>query len=335
MKIAVITSGGDASGVNAALYYLISHEHEYVGYHSGFEGIVNNQPIPITQEDVEPVMHSGELLIKSGRSDVLKTADGIEQVKAALKSQNVEVLVVFGGDGSAQGAKLLIEHGVNVIHIPMTIDNDIPGTDYTIGHKTAIENVYHQIGRLKQTGRNLEGRIFIVETFGGMSGQLTLAAGIASGADIVLLPEYQMDIETIAQRITELQEAGQQTIIILCTESAFEPEQYNNGDQGVVAKISHLLEKKLKVRIRQSILGYTQRSGNPNIEDILLAGMLGDFVKKSVLQHEFNFMAGMKKGIPVMLPLTGSGKGEAPLLIQEFVEIAENKKLILGERRNK
>lgn len=335
MKIAVITSGGDASGVNAALYHLISREHEYIGYHSGFEGIVKNIPIPITQKEIEPVMQSGELFIKSGRSDVLKTSTGIEKVKAALKSQNVEVLVVFGGDGSARGAKRLIEHGVNVIHIPMTIDNDIPGTDYTIGHKTAIENIYHQIGRLKQTGRNLEGRIFIVETFGGISGELTLAAGIAGGADIVLLPEYQMDIETISQRITELQQAGQKTIIILCTESAFEPEHYKNGDQGVVAKISHLLEKKLEVRIRQSILGYTQRSGDPNIEDILLASTLGDFVKKSILQREFNFMAGMKKGIPVTLPLIGSGNEEGPLLIQEFVEIAENQKLIIGERRNK
>ncbi|SFP34647.1 6-phosphofructokinase [Salibacterium halotolerans] len=332
LKAAVITSGGDASGVNAAIRMMISVDVDYIGYHGGFEGIVNETPFSFTKEDLISWYNSGDLFLRSGRTDLMKTETGPLQVKQALMEQQVDVLIVFGGDGSAKGALKLKESGVNVIHVPMTIDNDIEGTDYTIGHKTAVEYIQQQIIRLRQTGRNLGGRVFIMETFGGMSGQLTLASGIAGNADILLLPEYDFSISDIAARITQEKQAGRDSVIILCTESAFQPDEYKNGDQGVISKISEQLEPLLGERIRQSIPGYTQRCGDPNMEDQLCAARLGDFVRKKLEEETYSFMAGWKDGSPCAVPLEHVRKKEG--LDEELAQAAKYQHLIPGERRD-
>lgn len=224
-KIAIITSGGDASGVNAAIYSLLLSGLEVIGFHGGYAGIVNSTPINLCKKDLRTWRTKGELYIKSGRSELPKTMQGRQQIKAILLSENVDVLVVFGGDGSAKGAKCLHDLGVDIVHIPMTIDNDIFGTEYTIGHKTALEQIHTQISNLQQTGANLPGRIFIVETFGGLSGQLTLLAGIIGGAHLVLLPEYEFSIKDLLDEIDKLQQQGEESIIILCSEAAYQPSE--------------------------------------------------------------------------------------------------------------
>lgn len=331
-KVAIITSGGDASGVNAAIYSLLLSELDVIGFHGGYEGIVNSNPINLSKKDFRMWRTKGELYIKSGRSELPITIQGRQQIKASLLKENVDVLVVFGGDGSAKGARYLQDLGVDIVHIPMTIDNDIFGTEYTIGHKTALEQIHTQISNLHQTGANLPGRIFIVETFGGLSGQLTLLAGIVSGAHLVLLPEYEFSIKDLIYDIDKLQQQGEESIIILCSEAAYQPSEYHAGDQGIVSKISKEIESSLGVRVRQTILGYTQRSGDPNVEDVLQSTRMGAYAAQEILKGKANYMVGIKSGqlVSVRLEDVISHKGS---LVSDWVKLGYSHQILIGKER--
>ncbi|SEI13377.1 6-phosphofructokinase [Halobacillus karajensis] len=329
-KVACITSGGDASGINAALYSLVLSDLEVIGFQGGFSGIVNEHPIKLSKKELKKYRTKGELFLKSGRSELPKTIEGIQQIKLSLLKENVDTLVVFGGDGSAKGVKALVDLGVDAIHIPMTIDNDIFGTDYTIGHMTAVEQIHNQVANLHQTGSNLPNRIFIVETFGALSGQLTLLAGIVGGANIVLLPEYEFSMKELIQKIEDIQHNEGGYLVILCTESAYRPSSYSSGDQGMVAKISQEIEAETGERVRQTILGYTQRAGDPCTIDILQATRMGTYAAEKILKEESNFMVGMQNNELVKVNLD-EVTTQAKELDDTWIKLGQVHNLLIGK----
>lgn len=302
-KVAVITSGGDASGINAVFEGILTSEDiELWGFHGGFDGICENPPFRLIRNAVKEHRHSGNALVRTGRSQRTFSNEGRKEIINKLKEYKFDSLVVCGGEGSGKGASLLSEEGISALLIPMTIDNNIYGTDYTVGYHTACQYISDAIWRLRQTGMNLQNRIFMMETFGGNSGQLVLGGAIAGGADYALLPERPINMKKIIERAKEcLKEQGQ--FIILNCESNTLKGEWIRGKQGASFEIGDEIEKALNLRVRYSILGYTQRAGDTVSADVTEGIKLGLTAASEIAKGTTDKMIGLVDGKPVLVPL--------------------------------
>ncbi|MBU2699492.1 6-phosphofructokinase 1 [Sporomusaceae bacterium BoRhaA] len=215
---------------------------------------------------------------------------------------NIDSLVVCGGDGAGKAAYLLSEMGLDTLLIPMTIDNNIYGSEYTIGYYTALESIRTCIQRIHQTGHNMPGRVFMIETFGGDSGQLTLASALYCGADIAIIPERKFDIQKITNRIKEVLKRKQQCII-LCCEASFLSKEYHLGDQSASSEVGKKITEVTKERVRYTILGYCQRAGDPEIADIEKALFMGYYAGVALLNRITRQMIGIKDNEVIFIPL--------------------------------
>lgn len=269
-RIGILTSGGDASGMNAAIRaavrYAIYKKVEIYGFYEGFKGLVANNFKVLTNNSVGGIIDRGGTFLYTARSETFKTKEGLLKARKNLEEDLIDALIIIGGDGSFRGARDLNELGVNVVGIPATIDNDIYGTDFSLGFDTALNVIISLISKIRDTASSHE-RIFVIEVMGRNSGELAIKSGLACGADYILIPEIKADLAKISNSIKHHREGKRHTLIIVAEGSA--------KAEDVASSIKLLVEHEVRV----SVLGHIQRGGSPSALDRILAAQ---FAKKAV-----------------------------------------------------
>lgn len=284
-KIAVLTSGGDAPGMNAAVRAVVRkamyYDIEVYGVYQGYQGLVNNNIHKMERGTVGDKIQRGGTFLQSARCPEFKDPEVRQKGIDNLKQLGIEGLVVVGGDGSYRGAQRLNEEGIKTIGIPGTIDNDINGTDFTIGFDTALNTIIEAIDKIRDTASSHE-RTFIVEVMGRDAGDLALWSGLAGGAETVLVPEHKKEIKEIADKIQQGIERGKKHSIIVVAEGVMSGHEC--GEQ---------LKKYINVDTRISVLGHMQRGGSPSGLDRVLASRLGGYAVELLMKDETGLAVGI------------------------------------------
>ncbi|AOQ24828.1 ATP-dependent 6-phosphofructokinase [Moorella thermoacetica] len=265
--IGVLTSGGDAPGMNAAIRAVVRQaaalKIEVIGISRGYAGLIQGDFRRLNTGSVAGIIHRGGTILLTARSEEFRTEAGRATALDNLHREGIEGLVVIGGDGSFHGAVHLAKKGMPVIGIPGTIDNDIAGTDYTIGFDTAVNTAVEAISRIRDTATSHE-RIFIIEVMGRRSGQIALAAGIAGGAESILIPEYPVNYDRVVEKLEQGRHRGKLHSIIVVAEGV-----------GSALEVSEEIARRTRLESRVTILGHIQRGGAPTAFDCMLASRLG------------------------------------------------------------
>ena len=327
-KIGILTSGGDCQSLNAtmrgvgkALYNIID-DVQIIGFHEGYRGLMYEDYHIMKEEEFSGILTEGGTILGTSRQPFKKMrepdANGLDKVEAMKNTYNklgLECLVVLGGNGSQKTANLLSEEGLNVIGLPKTIDNDLWGTDMTFGFQSAMDIATNAIDCIHTTAAS-HGRVFIVEIMGHKVGWLTLHAGIAGGADIILIPEIPYDIEVVAKAIKKREKAGKRFSIIAVAEGAISKEdaaltkkerkkkkekevKYPSIAYEIGAKIEELTGQEIRV----TVPGHMQRGGSPCPYDRVLSTRLGAVAANLILNKEYGYLVGVKNGETVKIPL--------------------------------
>lgn len=295
MKIGVLTSGGDAPGMNAAIRAVvrrgISLGHQVYGIRRGYDGLLDGDIIPMSVSSVADIIHRGGTILHTARSDRFLTSEGQDLGAARLRGAGIQGLVVIGGDGSFRGMRELCKRGIKAVGIPGTIDNDIAFTDFSIGFDTAVNTGVEAVNRLRDTATSHE-RIFVVETMGRHAGHLALAVGVAGGAESILIPEVPWDIKEVCGRIRRGMERGKVHSIIVTAEGV-----------GSGFEIAKSIREYIGTDIRVTVLGHVQRGGTPSAFDRLLASRMGAFAVDLLIRGETDVMVGAKGPDVVSVPM--------------------------------
>ncbi|MBQ7643254.1 MAG: 6-phosphofructokinase [Clostridia bacterium] len=286
-KIAILTSGGDAPGMNAAIRACtrraLTFGYEVYGIERGYEGLVKNEIFKMDTHSVCDIIQRGGTILKSARCLEFKQPETRTIAADNLKALGIEGLVVIGGDGSFTGAKLLSdEHGINVVGIPGTIDNDLAYTDYTLGFDTAVNTVLWAINSLRDTMTSHE-RVSIVKVMGRHCGDIALYAGICGGAEFILVPEIPYDIQEIAKAIKSNSERGKMANILIFAEGA--------GDENQLKTVLKVISN---VDVKVTTLGHIQRGGAPSMADRMLAARFGAKAIDILKEGQTNRVVGIK-----------------------------------------
>ena len=297
-RIAVLTSGGDAPGMNAAVRAVVRtsiyYGFEVLGVYRGYDGLINGDLKLLGKGDVANIIHRGGTILKTARSEEFRTVEGRAKAAKFLQAENVEGLVVVGGNGSYTGAmKLSEEHNIKVVGLPGTIDNDIYGTDYTIGFDTAINTAVEAVDKIRDTADS-HSRLFFIEVMGRHSGYIALYTGIGSGASKVFLPERDDDIKEF---LTELKEAGRRNklfnLVIVAEGNT------NGGAAEMAAKVKGVVD----MDVRTAVIGHLQRGGAPTASDRYLASKLSYNAVKALLDGQSSIAVGLVDKKIVYTPL--------------------------------
>ncbi|NLU51389.1 MAG: 6-phosphofructokinase [Clostridiaceae bacterium] len=287
--IAVLTSGGDAPGMNAAVRAVVRsgiyHGLNVLGVRKGYEGLLHGDIEKMTLRSVGDIIHRGGTILQTARSKEFTTQAGLEKAMSMMKIFNIDALVVIGGDGSYRGARDLSELGANVIGIPGTIDNDIGCTEYTIGYDTAMNTVLDAIDKIRDTSYSHE-RCSVLEVMGRNAGWIAINCGIAGGAEAVILPEKNFDIDKdIIYPIIEGRNRGKKHYLVIVAEGV-----------GGAVEIAEYIEKKTDIITRATILGYIQRGGCPTIKDRVIASQMGNYAVELLLAGKKNRIIAVHNG---------------------------------------
>ncbi|MBI4303375.1 MAG: 6-phosphofructokinase [Chloroflexi bacterium] len=297
-RIGLLTSGGDAPGMNACIRAVVrSAVHrgiEVIGIRRGYSGILAREFVRLNRRGVANIIQRGGTILESSRCDEFKTREGRRQGIQILEEKEIEGLVVVGGDGSFRGAAAMGEESeIKVIGVPATIDNDVYGTDYTIGFDSAVNTALGAIDRIRDTADAFE-RIFFVEVMGQLSGFIALEVGIAGGAEEVIVPEAETDPESLCESLKESFKRGKRSSIIIVAEG---------NEVGHTVQIAQYVKYRLKVDCRVCVLGHLQRGGPPTARDRVLASKLGLAAVDGILNGKEGHMVGEVRGEVVYVPL--------------------------------
>lgn len=294
-----MTSGGDAPGMNAAIRAVVrvglSKAWEVFGLRHGFKGLLAGDFIPLTSKDVSHVIEQGGTLLGSARCEELKTESGIEQALLQLRKKDIQGLVVVGGNGSQKGAFALSQSAFPVVGIASTIDNDLYGADISIGVDSALNVALEAIDRLKVTASSF-GRVFLVEMMGRNCGYLALMAGIAGGAEAIVIPEVEESPDKIAEEIFSAYQRGKNHAILVVAEGAS-----HNADR--LSAYFEAQQASLGFELRVTKLGHVQRGGTPSAFDRLLATRLGAEAVECLHREEIGVLVGLRRGRIAHTPL--------------------------------
>ena len=302
MKIGIVISGGDVSGINNFIFQVARLACAQITlFNGGIPGLLDKNHREVSWSDLVDYSISSIPLITSGRTARNLQRSEYETIAKKIKSLRIDVLIMAGGDGSLQFLNTLSEFDINCFGVGMTIDNDVYGSDYTIGFSTACEQIIKEVSRLRNTGRALPGRVFMAEILGGYCGELTLHSAIKSNADIALIPEAQIPLDALAERIKQ-KLASQNSVVILCSEGY--TREYSPGFQGAIDTMIKQLEPRIGVRIRKTIIGYGLRSGDPTCEEIYQGTIMANEVVrciKSGMRNKAVIINSSNKPIPIDL----------------------------------
>lgn len=296
-NIGIFTSGGDSPGMNAAIRAVVKAAKingiKTTGIIKGYEGMIDGKFVNIDEQAVNNISHCGGTILKTARSPRFLTIEGRQQALLNLQNEEIDALIAIGGDGTFKGLLAFSEiSNLPVIGIPGTIDNDLTGTDFTLGFDTAVNTALESIDKIRDTADAHE-RIFIVEVMGRDAGYIAINSGIASGAEGVLIPESTADINRLIEMVKKGWRKEHSSLIIIVSE----------GDETGVAEVAHklkLIDATFDIRI--TILGHVQRGGNPSYADRLLGAKLGVTAVKSILNNETNKMVGIIRNQMILTP---------------------------------
>ncbi len=299
-NIAVLTSGGDAPGMNAAIRAVVRacsyYQVRCFGIYKGYEGLINNEIEELNARSVRNIINKGGTFLKSARSKEFRTKEGRQKAHENLIKNNIDALVVIGGDGSFTGAlKLSEEFNFPVVGIPGTIDNDINGTDYTIGYDTALNTVVEAIDKIRDTASS-HNRLFLIEVMGRDAGDIALNAGIGAGAEEILIPEENMGVDRLIDSLRKSKKTGKTSSIIVVAE----------GDKSGknIFELGEYVEEHLDdYEVRVSVLGHIQRGGAPSCYDRVLASKLGVGAVEALLEGKSEVMIGILHKDVTIVPL--------------------------------
>lgn len=286
-KIAVLTSGGDAPGMNAAIRavvrYSIYNKVEVYGVIRGYKGLINGDLKPMNVSSVGDIIQRGGTILKSARALEFLEEEGQQKAVEVLKQHEIDGLIVIGGDGSFRGARAMSIRGVPAIGVPGTIDNDLAYTEYTIGFDTAVNTAIEAISKLRDTSSSHE-RVSIIEVMGRHCGDIALYSGMGGGAEAILVPEISYDLDEISNKLMESAKRGKTQSIIVVAEGAAKAE-----------KISEEISQRTGMESRTTILGHIQRGGSPTSYDRVLASKLGAAAVECLLKGKKNRVVGIRQ----------------------------------------
>ena len=284
--IGVLTSGGDAPGMNAALRAVVRtgifNNVRMMGIKQGYEGLIHGDIDDMTQSSVADIIHRGGTVLRTARSEDFMTEAGFKKSLNVIDVFNIDGLIVLGGDGTFKGAKSLCEAGIPTIGIPCTIDNDLAYTDYTIGFLTAVDTVVEAIGKIRDTSSS-HGRANIIEVMGRNCGDIALYAGLAGGAESIIVPEMEFDMDKICEKAIMGRNRGKLHHIIVLAEGVGNPFE-----------IAKEMEEKTGIETRVTVLGYLQRGGTPTTMDRIMASEMGKKAVELLLENKSNRVLGFK-----------------------------------------
>ncbi|MGD0115688.1 MAG: ATP-dependent 6-phosphofructokinase [Dehalococcoidia bacterium] len=286
-RIAILASGGDAPGMNACVRAVVragSHRGlETLGVKDGYVGLINRQLIILHRHDVSNIIQRGGVFLGSLRCEEFYTPEGRARGAEVLRAFNVDGLVAIGGEGTLRGARALSsEHGIATVVVPATIDNDAPGTDWCIGFDTAVNTAVEAVDRLRDTAEATE-RVFFVEVMGRESGALALHTGVAAGADAILVPEIETNVEELAELLNRAILRRSRSLIVVVAEGEI---------AGGAFAIAERVRQHIKFDYRVTVLGHIQRGGTPTARDRLLASQLGICAVEALMDGKTGHVAG-------------------------------------------
>ena len=285
-KIAVLTSGGDAPGMNAAIRavvrYGIAAGMEVYGAERGFQGLLDNALIPMTMRSVSDIIHRGGTILKTARCLDFKTEAGQQKAIKNLTERGIEGVIVIGGDGSFMGAKALSEHNFPSIGIPGTIDNDLAYTEFTLGFDTACNTILDAINKIRDT-MSSHDRVSIIEVMGRNCGDLALYCGLCGGAEVIIVPEHEISLDEVVKTLSAGQQLGKTSGIILLAEGA-----------GRAGDLKDELIKRTGMAVKSTVLGYIQRGGSPSCRDRYLGTAWGVHAVQLLQKGIGNRICGIK-----------------------------------------
>ena len=326
MRVGILTSGGDCQALNATMRGLVKalyqqrKDIEIIGFLKGYQGLMYEKYKKMSLSDFEDILNVGGTILGSSRCPFKKMRviedgfDKVEAMKKTYKKLKLDCLVVLGGNGSLKSANMLAQEGLNVIGLPKTIDNDTWGTDYTFGFQSAVDIATQCIDQIHTTAAS-HGRVFIVEVMGHKVGFLTLNAGMAGGADIILIPEIPYDIDKVIEAINKRAQRGSRFTILAVAEGAISKEkaklskkEYKKSMEeykypSVSYEIADQITKKTGMEVRVTVPGHTQRGGSPDPYDRVFASRLGAEAARLILEGEYGYMVGYVNREIVKVPL--------------------------------
>ena len=286
-KLGVLTSGGDAPGMNTAIRAIVKAADHYgvdvMGIRCGFQGLIDRKIHPLTSQEVENIADKGGTILKTSRSTEFLKETGRKKALEVLRDFDINSLVVIGGDGSLKGAEKLHDLGINVIGIPGTIDNDLAYTDYSIGFDTTLNTVLECIGKIKDTDSSHD-KTTIVEVMGRYCGDLALYSALAGGGEIISTPEKPLDFHTICSRLRSRINRSKNDNLVIVTERMYDLQE-----------LQQYIEGQLDMHVRTTVLGFVQRGGNPSAFDRVLASKMGVYAVDMLMGGYSGAAVGIKE----------------------------------------
>ncbi len=355
MKIGILTGGGDCAGLNAVIRAIglsalnTIDGAELYGIPEGYGGLIRGEYFPLKRADFEEILNLGGTILGTSRQPYKTITDEYRDGKSRLqlmcanyKSAGFDCLFTLGGAGTHKTAALLCSEGCNVIGLPKTIDNDIYGTDVTFGFQTAVEVAASAIGRLRTTAES-HARVMLVELMGNKAGWLTLYAGIAGGADIILIPEIPLSLDAVCAQVTEKLSAGRRSLIIavaegamLDSEAAYKKSQRafvrtERGETTITQRLAEVIAGRTGAETRVTVLGHLQRGGEPCAYDKVLCTRLGEYAVRLAGQGKFGVTAAISRNAMTYNPLSDvAGKYKRVNPDGELVTTAKNTGVTFG-----
>ena len=286
-RLGLITSGGDAPGMNTAIRAVVRSADargvETFGFLDGYQGLIEGRGAVVSARDVGDILHRGGTILRTARCPDMHTAEGRQAARASLREHDVEGLIVVGGDGSLAGARALAAEGVPVVGIPASIDNDIRGTRMSLGVDSALNTIMEAIDRLRDTASSHK-RTFLIETMGRGSGYLASMAGVICGAELVVAPEHHTTVDDIADVVDRAHQRGKPHCFVIVAEGA---------NLGVDEIATHLQDHRIGYEARVTKLGHVQRGGSPSAFDRMLASRMGVAATDALLAGRTDVMTGL------------------------------------------
>ena len=318
-KIGVLTSGGDAPGMNAAIRAVVRtaifHDLECIAIYKGYQGLIDAELKPMSARSVNNIVNKGGTFLKSARCLEFRTPEGRKKAFDTVQKNQLDALVVIGGDGSFTGAMIFQkEFKIPGIGIPGTIDNDIRGTQFTLGYDTALNTVIEAIDKIRDTASS-HNRLFFVEVMGRDAGHIALNAGVGAGAEEILIPEENMGLERLLDSLKKSEKTGKSSSIVVVAEGD------KTGDN--VFEIASYVEKNMPYYdVRVSVLGHMQRGGAPSCFDRVLASRMGVFAVESLKNGASNVMVGIENDRMILSPLEKAIKGNSKIN-KELIRVSD------------
>ena len=310
MRVALLTGGGDCPGLNAVIYAAVrkginTYGDEFVGFLNGWRGVLDNQWIPLTLEKVDGIQLQGGTILHSSRTNVKKIPGGIDKVKEVLQANKIDALIALGGDDTQSVTLALTEAGIPGVGVPKTIDNDINGTDATFGYDTAVAIATEAVDRIRTTADS-HNRVVVIEVMGRDAGWIAYAAGVAGGADVVLVPEKEIDIDHVSKLLKYNYDRSKHYGLVVVAEGCHLPsggQVLGSGEvdsfgharlSGIGEALAKLIEEKTGFETRSVNLGHTQRGGSPTAFDRILGQRYGLHAIDMVHQQKWGRIAVLK-----------------------------------------